>query len=519
VNNKISVISGDHIWQKGKMQTMSYETLLSGNMTISDWAFEGSGATTDWLRIEDTVLFDGLLMNAMNGLDSLDDGLTEVLTVRNALFLSPVTRNVWVHDDKVWDFVNPVNLGADSTLIDFEVDDANEVNVLFSLDIMVQEPEGTPINDADCYVYEGLLNQDLPTANRVDTDSGGEASTDVLVTKFTYPGSVFTTATSGNHALKVYEWLKIPFVTALTPDFTVTGGLTVGVVLGANPNISETTQATALSAGSGITIEQPTNATTLLEYDTGTIAFNVGDVVDGAGGAQGTVTEVTEGDTTSGRIHLRLRNSTAFVAGEDLDVVAVKHAQAVNPLVALDFSTHVDGNALSLQIIHDYWAATQAEDTISADGIVAIAWGAGEHAELIFSGGAGSFSTMRNVGDTDGVFISDYGAGAVSAMVADDGTVYVPPTTVTLTVECKFGGAVREGVRVRIEETDGTLIIDGETNASGIFSSSFTYTGDVDVFVVVRQKIYKFQRVAATIESTGMTQGVALTANKAQNLP
>jgi hypothetical protein len=519
-NNRFLLSGGTHVWQKGKMQTCAYQTHLIGTVVGGGWTFAGNSTVNDDVRIEDTCTVDGVVLEAMNGWDSLDDGLTETLEVRNCIFLNTVTRNVWVHDDKTWNFVNPVNLGSDATLVAFEVDDLNEVNVLFSVAIAVTEPDGTAIVDADCYVYEGTLNQDLPTANRVDTDANGLASTDVLVSKFTFPASVFTTVTSGAHALKIYEWLKIPFVTALTPDFTVTGGLSVGVVLIDNPNIVQTTQATAISAGSGITIEQPTNPTTLLSYDTGTIAFGVGDVVTGlTSGAVGTVTEVTEGTTTAGRIHLRVRNSTAFIAGEQLQVSAVTNAQATNPLVALDFSTHIDSNVLSVQTVHDYWAARQAEDTISADGIVSLTWGAGEHAEIVFANGADSFRTERNVGATDGVFMSDYGAGTVSYMTADDGTQYVPPVTVTLSVECRFNGSVREGIRVRIEETDGTLIVDGNTNASGIFSSSFTYTIPVAVNIVVRQKSYKFQTIAATIQSTGLAQGVSLVASKTVNLP
>lgn len=519
VTNKISVVGGTHVWQKGKMQTMSYGTLLAGTMSISDWAFAGGGTTNDWVRTEDTVAIDGVVLTDTNGWDSLDDGLTETLEVRGCLFLNPVARNVWVHDDKTWNFVNAVNLGADSTLIVFEVDDLNEVNALFSLDITVTEPDGTAIVDADCYVYEGLLNQDLPTANRVDTDSNGDASTDVLLTKFTFPASVFTTVTSGQHSLKVYEWLKTPFVTALTPDTGTTDGITVGVVLIDDPDIVTTTQATAITNGAGITIEQPTNPTTLLSYDTGTILFVVGDVVDGAGGAQGTVTEITEGDITSGRIHLRLRNATAFVAGENLLVSAVKKAQATNPLVALDFSTHIDSNAKSLQAVYDYWAARQAEDTITADGITTIEWGAGEWAPIVFADGGDSFHTERNVGNTDGVFVSDRGAGGISYMTDDGGTQYTPPVSVTLTVSTKFNGDAREGIRIRIQETDKTLVAEGTTNASGVFTAAFNYTTDLTVKVEVREKTYKFQSISALIVSTGMSVPVSLSANPTQNLP
>lgn len=515
-NNKISVTGGTHVWQKGKMQTASYGTLLAGTMTISDWTFAGAGTTNDWVRIEDTVSLGRIVLTNTNGWDSLDDTLTETLEVRGCLFLNPVARNVWVHDDKTWNFVNAVGLGADSTLIVFEADDLNEVNVLFSLDISVTEPDGTPIVDADCYVYEGTLNQDLPTANRVDTDSGGLASTDVLLTKFTFPSSVFTTATSGAHSLKVYEWLKTPFVTALTPDTGTTEGLAVGVTLIDDPDIVQTTQATAITNGSGITIERPTNPTTLLSYDTGTVTINVNDVIDGAGGAQGTVTEITEGDITSGRIHLRLRNSTAFVAGEALDVSGGQVANATNPLVALDYSTHIDADAKSLQVSYDYWAARQAEDTISADGVTSIEWGEGEHAPIVFADGGDSFRTERNVAQTDGVFISDRGTGSITHLTSDDGTQYTPPTSVTIQVTVKEAdGTEIENAIVYVQDAAGPFNNDDDimrepTNASGVASEPFNYTTDLDVVVRVRKAGYLPEDQNQIILVTGLTILVTL---------
>lgn len=518
-NNHIEIDGGTHTWDKGKFQFVGYQTDLGpGTVSITGGlAFVGEGTVNDYLQLEDTNTIDDIVMDSMYGFESLDDGLTETLEVRNCLFVNSAGRDVRVHDDKTWNFVNPAGLTEDSTNISFEVDDLNEVNKLFSLDITVTEPDGTAISDADCYVYEGLLNQDLPTANRVDTDANGLASTDVLVNKHTFPSSVFTTATSGNHALKVYEWLKTPFVTALTPDFTTTGGLEVGVTLIDDPDIVQTTQATAITNGSGITIERPTNPTTLLSYDTGTSAFLVGDVVTGAtSGAQGTVTEVSEGTVTSGRIHLRVRNGTAFQAGEDLEVSSTKYAQATSPLVALDYSTHIDCNAVSLQNVYDYWAARQAEDAITADGVTSIEWGEGEHAQIVFADGGGDFRTERNVGATDGVFLSDRGSGGITYMTSDNGTQYTPPTSVTISVTVKdtAGGNI-ENAAVYVQDSGGPFndtddIMREFTNASGLASEPYNYVSDLGVVVRTRKKGFISDSQNQTITSNGLTLQVTL---------
>jgi len=461
VANNLVTLAGTWAIEKARLISVSRTMVLAGTGAIDDLTLTGTNTTNNTVSIRSTTTIDSMVMSRMYGFESLDDGITETLTVRNCLFINSVGRNVRVHDDKTWNFVNPVALGSDSTKISFEVDDLNAVNVLFSAAITVAEADGTAISDADCYVYEGLTNKDLPAASRVDTDGDGKASADVLVTKYTYPGSVFTTASYGNHALKVYEWLFLPFVGALTPSFAVTGGLTVGVVLAPDPYIVQTTQATALSAGSGITIEQTTSGSSLLSYESGTIDFAVGDTVTGASsGATGIVTEVTEGDTTSGRIHLRARNAIAYSDGENLQVSAVTRAAAKTPSVELDFATHIDCNGLSLQTVYDYWAARMAEDTISADGVTAITWGGGEWARIVFSDG--SFWTERNLINTDGVFLSDRGAGTLAYMTADDGTQYSPPVGITISF---VGFAI--GTEIRVYEVSSGVEADGIETTTG----------------------------------------------------
>lgn len=462
-NNNINSAGGTHVWHSGKIQSATYVALLGGTFEIDGIIFVGESTTNDTIRIEDTTTFLSGQMVGMYGFESLDDGLTETLEVRNCVFVNTAGRNVRVHDDKTWNFVNPVNLGSDSTLISFEIDDLNQVNRLFSVQVTVTEPDGTAITDADCYIYEGLTNQDLPTANFVDTDSNGYATTDVLVNRYTYPSSVFTTVSYGDFALKVYEWLKLPFVIPIVPDFTITGGVTQGVVLVADPNIVQTTQATAISAGSTITMEQTVNGSSLLSYDTGTIAFNVGDTVVGlTSNANGIVTEITEGTTASGRIHLRNRNAiSSFTAGEALQVSGVTRAYVTNPLVQLDFATHIDCQALSLQTVYDYWAARMAEDTLGAVGQTAIEWGAEEWAQIVFADGNSTFRTERNVANTNGVFLSDRGAGGITYMTADDGTQYAPPVGITVS----FTNVVGSEIRV-YKVSDGSEVAGIETTTA-----------------------------------------------------
>ncbi len=79
-----------------------------------------------------------------------------------------------------------------------------------------------------------------------------------------------------------------------------------------------------------------------------------------------------------------------------------------------------------------------------------------------------------------------------------------------------------EGVRVRIERTsDGSLIAQGSTNASGVFSDTFNYGGgpDVPVTLKARLKRYRYGRQPGTITSTGLSAGFRLADNTIVDLP
>jgi len=94
--------------------------------------------------------------------------------------------------------------------------------------------------------------------------------------------------------------------------------------------------------------------------------------------------------------------------------------------------------------------------------------------------------------------------------------------TVTLTVICKnTAGLAVEGVRIRIEKTsDGSLISEGTTNSSGIYTdATYNYLGDVAVNVIARLKGYKNNSASSTIENDGVSVPFTMVRDEAVNLP
>ena len=173
---------------------------------------------------------------------------------------------------------------------------------------------------------------------------------------------------------------------------------------------------------------------------------------------------------------------------------------------------------MSYQTIYDYLAAIQTETTLTADGEKIWEWCRSAQTQPLYATGSSFYTEQSN---SKGIIIVDGGAGTIDHFTDDSGTQWVPPSTVTLTVTVSDEGQNPiSGVRVRIEKSsDGSLISQGTTNASGIFTDSYTYTGDVNVTVKARLKGYKFYRTGTQILDSGLSAGVTLQYNKIVDMP
>jgi len=113
-------------------------------------------------------------------------------------------------------------------------------------------------------------------------------------------------------------------------------------------------------------------------------------------------------------------------------------------------------------------------------------------------------------------------AGTAPSFRNASGATTVVTATVTLTVQVTDadGNAV-EGVRVRIEKvSDGSLITQGTTNASGVYSdATYEYVSDLAVLTKSRLKGYSFPRSEGTITANGIDVGVSLNDDDIVDLP
>jgi hypothetical protein len=99
-------------------------------------------------------------------------------------------------------------------------------------------------------------------------------------------------------------------------------------------------------------------------------------------------------------------------------------------------------------------------------------------------------------------------------------TTVTQSVTVTINVS-GTGFGVIQGASVRVEETDGTLVSQGTTNASGVYSFSYTGSTPLAVNTLVRLKGWKIPPPTGgtIVGGTGLTANFTLTADPTVNLP
>ena len=136
-------------------------------------------------------------------------------------------------------------------------------------------------------------------------------------------------------------------------------------------------------------------------------------------------------------------------------------------------------------------------------------------------GSTGNEAIYVNIA-TGSMTISITGGGSTPSIRTAGATVAVQnAVTVTVTVKSAETGAAIENARVLVEKvSDGSDILTGVTNASGVVTTSYAYLSDTPVIGTVRRAsaafgtLYKPGAISATIAASGMDVTVLLTSDE-----
>ena len=412
--------------------------------SVIDCGASGRGATTDIIRVDAGTTCNEFVVANISQFDTTADTTTETIELSDVTFVS-VTNYITIRDNKTWNMIDPVWDVTDHTDFDeTNVTGTAAINDRTSVTATVQTAAGTALQNALVNVYTFQQSVDGGGATSVDnlvlelvTDSNGFASDSFIYTAYNWATGAGTNTVYSGHALQCGKWLYEPFVAAQSSTDKFDGT----IVLTPDSNIVQTTQATALTNGSGITWNEDTNPSEIFEFTGGTGTPTVGETVTfSPSGATGIVTQLLTGDGTAGTIHLRSRNATAIANGDTFS--STSHSGTYTNSTTQQFSIWIDGNDLSCQVIYDYLAALQTETTLSATGELIWEWCRSAQTQPFYATGTSFYTEQSN---SKGIFVVDYGAGTIDYFTDDSGTTWTPPQTYTLTV-----GRVREGSDVFI---------------------------------------------------------------------
>ena len=422
--SQISPTGASVVYDGVKLLKTTQECELYGD-TITDLSIAGEAKTTEIVRVDSATSCNAFVMVDVQVLDSEANTTTETITLTGVVF-SGVAGYVDVRQNKTWNLIDPIwDVTTYTDLTWTGTSTGNELNDKRSVTVTAQKADGTLLQDAVVNVYEHTQLLDLVV--KTSTDVNGLASDSFIYQKHATNSA---TTTYGGHALQCNKWLYLPFVAAQAADVKFSGS----IVLADDNNIVETTQATAITAGSGITWNEDANVSEIFDFTLGTGTLAAGMIITFTSGAVGTITDSLSGDSIAGEIHLKDRNATAITNGDTFSRTggtAGTFTGTYTNDTKQPFAIWIEGNSLSYQTIYDYIAALTTETTLSATGEIIWEWCRSTQSQALYNTGSSFYTEQSN---SKGIIIVSTGAGTVDYMTDDAGNTWIPPSSTTLTL-------------------------------------------------------------------------------------
>jgi len=523
---------------------------LSGdNFNIKDVSITGSDNTTSSVQTMDnfagstTGPFENVIFNTLSGLAFPFGGGA---TLRNCQFVNCVGN---INDTTVLQ-AGPVNITAIDCRFSSNPPDLNlvsnggdvfralssssSVDRSLRLNLTVQDINQTAV-DARYRIYE-TTQTDGQVGDSVPIGTDGVANTSLTANTYTYTsGTTVNTQNFNNYAVKIYEYGDIPLDTGLLSPVGRNEGWDFSFTAIADPEITQATQATANTEGSGTVItrhgagETDTQPMKLLAYDGGSGTLpSAGTTLTAGGGATGDVVEFFDttfiSDVTSGFVLVENWNGTEFGDNESLTGTGFTATTNTASLYQ-EYTWEYDPTAASntdIAAIYDYQFAALDSQTSNTYTASVMEFNGTEHTHMVFKEN-NELSTKRNVTKTEGVYIRGLLATEVDFFTSDSGALFNSPTVVEFTISnlhedtevrlftnpaLSLLGGVESVGNTSSYDTAFTAVAGSHPDATtGLYDIKYTYvyTSDTDIYVVAHSLEYQYQRLETTLVSTNST--------------
>jgi hypothetical protein len=499
--------------------------------------------TTPRIRVRDWSTGNevkNILVNNFAGFESVTSGDDPVL--RNISFFG-MSKLITIATAETWTVVNSIMIVGTTDQADVSIAGTGELLRKFEFRNFSHDLADAPLTAKHYVIARNYrASPNTPTLMNENTaDASGLSVQDVEVTRYVDNGGTALTGSATTVFAEISaEYGYIPIIKSITPAnedetvFPTKWGKAIDYAHSVDDFQVQATAATARTLGDttntvSIEWQRSGGKTTahILKWTGGVGALAVGEVIGNNNNTSSHVLEeIIEGNNVAGTGIIRSNNNIAVsdVAQTlDNDVTATWTATyTVGSLRSYDWL--IDADTLSPQELYDYLNAKLDEATLDQATPsfmhTVLDWAIDDSNALpvvgVTLGSPNKFGTVRNNTYSDGWAIFNLGGvklGGITEYQANTGT-FVPAATVTLTVHCerKDDNTDIQNVQVIIKRvSDGSTVDSGVTNASGDFSVSFSYTGDVDVTIDVRKSTLPIPRYfpdagANTIKATGMTQ-------------
>lgn len=475
---------------------------LSGSgFDIKDVSITGSDNTTSSVETMDnftggsTGPFENVIFNSLSGLAFPFSGSA---TLRNCKFINCVGNindtssavSIQAIDCRFSSNPPDLNLVSNGGNVFRALSTTSTVNRRLRLNLTVQDTNQTAV-DARYRIYEAAQT-DGQIGTSISLGADGIANTSLIANTYTYTsGTTVNTQNFNNYAVKIYEYGDIPLDTGLLSPVGRLEGWDFSFTSIADPEITQATQATANTEGSGTVItrhgtgETDTQPMIFIAYDGGSGTLpSAGVTLTAAGGGSGDVVEFFDttsvSSVTDGYVLLENWNGTAFVDNESLTGTGFS-ATTDTATFYKEYTWEYDPTAASntvIEAVYDYQFAALDSAVSNTYTSAVMEFNGTEHAQIIFKENSLLY-TKRNVTKTEGVYIIGQIAAEVNYFTADDGTQFFPPQIYTLTIQ-----GVASGTQVTIVDSSTRTEFQNTLSTGADITYFHSGTGTIDVLLI-----------------------------------